>query len=71
MRIGKCVDGRESEEWEAKVDSGKIGKCGLKGLLRDGNTSTISDDDDIQGAEGEDSVQNQRGWFHEIGNQRG
>lgn len=34
----KCVDGRE-ERWEAKVDSGKIGKRGLKGLLRDGNTS--------------------------------
>lgn len=33
-----CWDGWE-ERWEAKVDSGKIGKRGLKGLLRDGNTS--------------------------------
>lgn len=33
----KCVDGYE-ERWESKVDREKIGKRGLKGLLRDGNT---------------------------------
>lgn len=32
-------DGREAEGKKAKVDSGKIGKRGLKGLLRDGNIS--------------------------------
>lgn len=32
----KCVDGYE-ERWESKVDREKIGKRGLKGLLRDGN----------------------------------
>lgn len=38
-RKWKCVDAGE-RWWEAKVDSGKIGKRGLKNLLRDGNTST-------------------------------
>lgn len=33
----KCVDGYE-ERWESKVDREKIGKRGLKGLLRDRNT---------------------------------
>jgi len=44
--VGECVDGRGNKGWEAKVDSGKIGKRGLKGLLRDGNISSDDDDDD-------------------------
>lgn len=43
--VGRAERGLKTCGWsrrarcEAKVDSGKIGKRGLKGLLRDGNTS--------------------------------
>lgn len=72
VRVGKCVDGRVSAEWEAKVDSGKIGKPGLKGLLRDGNISTAGHDDATATFKGQKTktVSDSTGMIREIGNQR-
>jgi len=67
-RVGKRVDGRGNKGWEAKVDSGKIGKRGLKGLLRDGNTSSDNDGGDDDGRK--TKTVSDSAVFREIGDQQ-
>jgi len=66
--VGKRVDGRGNKGWQAKVDSGKIGKRGLKGLLRDGNTFSDNDGGDDDGRK--TKTVSDSAVFREIGDQQ-